>query len=268
MMAQGSVIVRPAGARRDLELPFAGRSSYSSLLPVILRRAVEAGQPAWLAIEDGKVVGAAVRDVALRTTSVFTLERRVLESFQRTAFDLPLLTEIPPSEASRPGRDAPDYRLLERSAHPLSGAGGDPHVHPMRQEDLKDVELLASRMHGARGAPWVRQCFEDGDLAFTVRGEGAIRGYAFATAVGNEAWLHSSAVDPTFRGRGFGRALMAARLCTVDAMGIGRSIMEVAPENGASLHLAAEAGFHAFAGLYRLNGDLAGADRTHEEGVP
>lgn len=266
MTRAGTEAIRRVRDRRELRAPFEGTSSYARFLPVLLRRAVDRGHPAWVAVEHGRVVGAAVHDSGARTTSVFTREGRLVGPLAGVETSSPLLTEVASPDVDFGDPPTTACRLLERHPHAPEDVHGLPEIVPMRRDDLPEVERLAGRIHGARGPAWVRQCFEDGDLAFTARANGVARGFAFATPLGDEAWLHTSAVDPSCRGQGLGRGLMSARLCTLDAMGVERAVVEVAPENGPSMHLTEEFGFRPFAVLHRFERCAPGPRNVHERG--
>jgi len=68
---------------------------------------------------------------------------------------------------------------------------------------------------------------------------------------------HSVYVDPAARGRGAGRAALAALIETYDARGFWKLVSRIFPENTASLALHERAGFRTV-GVYRRHARLDG----------
>jgi L-amino acid N-acyltransferase YncA len=68
---------------------------------------------------------------------------------------------------------------------------------------------------------------------------------------------HSVYVDPTARGRGAGRAALAALIETYEGLGFWKLISRIFPENAASLALHERCGFRTV-GVYRRHARLDG----------
>jgi len=96
--------------------------------------------------------------------------------------------------------------------------------------------------------PWSRQSFayelESGDayVAAAMEGETLV-GFAILHRMADEGELFNIAVDPAFRGRGAGRALLDAVLAQAPAMGVRRLYLEVRRSNEAARTLYRGAGF-------------------------
>jgi len=99
------------------------------------------------------------------------------------------------------------------------------------------------------GDPWSRRAFEEilgleHVQGFVVEGaRGDVAGYAFGSAVADEAEILNLAVAPAHRRRGLGRVLLDACLGWMAARGAARVYLEVRRSNGAALAMYGAAGF-------------------------
>lgn len=72
---------------------------------------------------------------------------------------------------------------------------------------------------------------------------GAIEGYDWMALRGPAAVIHDLIVDPEYRGRGVGRALMNAMIATLTARGAPRLVLSTADRNESAQRFFERAGF-------------------------
>ncbi|WP_051822415.1 ribosomal protein S18-alanine N-acetyltransferase [Desulfonatronum thiodismutans] len=97
-------------------------------------------------------------------------------------------------------------------------------------------------------APWFPEQFQDGHDRGTCRVHGIrdgtmLIGYISCHVLPPEMEILNMAVRPGFRGRGLGRALVAAALKHGASLGIELCHLEVNETNGAAVHLYTTLGF-------------------------
>ncbi len=122
-----------------------------------------------------------------------------------------------------------------------------PVIRPLRIDKAEDC----ARLHGASFAhPWSAE--EVAALiasASTVAAaaldpaSGQLRGFVLARLAADEAEILTIAVDPTLRGKGVGRALLAESLRQAASAGARTIFLEVAQDNAAALALYKRLGF-------------------------
>jgi len=122
-----------------------------------------------------------------------------------------------------------------------------PVIRPLRIDKAEDC----ARLHGASFAhPWSAE--EVAALiasASTVAAaaldpaSGQLRGFVLARLAADEAEILTIAVDPTLRGKGVGRALLAESLRQAARAGARTIFLEVAQDNAAALALYKRLGF-------------------------
>jgi ribosomal-protein-alanine N-acetyltransferase len=108
--------------------------------------------------------------------------------------------------------------------------------------------------------PWESAAFlqalEMGQYYLAARENGVLIGYAGLARVGNEAEVHTLAVDPAHQGRGIGRALLRALLTHA----VGATVfLEVRTDNEPAIALYRSEGF-AVIGTRRRYYSPSGAD--------
>jgi ribosomal-protein-alanine N-acetyltransferase len=138
-------------------------------------------------------------------------------------------------------------------------------LEPLQRKDLKRCAEL-ERMIFAGEDPWSEAMFRaelnEGHyyLGAFVDGHGLV-GYAGMSLVGGrdpEASVHNIAVDPAWRGRGVGRALLDALLARADEAH-AQVFLEVRTDNAPAIALYEKHGFSRI-GLRRRYYQPSGAD--------
>jgi len=122
-----------------------------------------------------------------------------------------------------------------------------PVIRPLRVDKAEDC----ARLHGASFAhPWSAE--EVASLiasASTIAAaaldptSGQLRGFVLARLAADEAEILTIAVDPTVRGKGVGRALLAEILRQAASAGARTMFLEVDQDNAAALALYRRLGF-------------------------
>lgn len=114
----------------------------------------------------------------------------------------------------------------------------------------EDVDALAALEVRCASHPWTRRHFEDalrGGAGQHVRvgrhPASGLVGFCVWQEVADEAHVHDLAVDPAWRRRGLGRALIVAALAEADARGARRAFLDVRAGNEAARGLYASLGF-------------------------
>jgi ribosomal protein S18 acetylase RimI-like enzyme len=231
---------RPA---RYLALPNRSSSTYAPLLPVLVRRARQRRNPVWVATTADGLVGAMVRDRRARVATLYTRDPAVAQLFRSMHHARNFFAEVAPPAWKPKASPADTFQLLERTAGPLPPIDLG-LIRPMEAFDLPRVKVIAEEVYAIPEPTWLEQCFQDGDLGFVVGvNPNEPDGFAFATVAGDVALLHSLTVSARARGRGFGLALTAARLSSLQSLGVTRVLTEVSTHNPASLAIARRFGF-------------------------
>lgn len=123
-------------------------------------------------------------------------------------------------------------------------------IRPFAEADLAEVYSLQCR--SPELAQWREQDYlglardPRGTLLVAEAGEGNSRklaGFAVFHRVLDEAELRNIAVDAALRGKGIGRALLAAGIHILEQLGVRRVFLEVRPSNQRALRFYAAAGF-------------------------
>lgn len=123
------------------------------------------------------------------------------------------------------------------------------HVEPARAEDAADM----ARLHAAgfyRG--WPREDFSaylaEGAPAYVAcDAKRRVAGFALLRETGDEAELITIAIDPKWRGKGVGSAVLGAALADLRTTPARRLLLEVAEDNPAALALYRRHGFREIA---------------------
>ncbi|HLJ72408.1 MAG TPA: ribosomal protein S18-alanine N-acetyltransferase [Roseiarcus sp.] len=122
-----------------------------------------------------------------------------------------------------------------------------PVLRPLRNDRAGQCAAL----HAAAFAhAWSAEEFETLLSAANVSGEaavdpasGALRGFVLTRIAADEAEILTIAVDSALRRRGVGRALLAAHMARLPALGAKALFLEVERDNAAALALYAKFGF-------------------------
>jgi ribosomal-protein-alanine N-acetyltransferase len=124
-------------------------------------------------------------------------------------------------------------------------------IEPMRAEDLQAVLAIE---HASFALPWTEEMFlrdlARDDLAEILVARGAeagesapVAGFLSYWVVQDEMHINNLAVDPRWRRRGIGMALLAASLDRARARGARHAFLEVRASNAAAQALYRQAGF-------------------------
>ncbi len=132
----------------------------------------------------------------------------------------------------------------------IFGFGGKPSLPVIRPLRVSKAEDCA-RLHAAGFAhPWsaeeIARLIADPvtlSAAALDAANGRLRGFALARRAADEAEVLTIAVEPAWRGRGVGRALMADALRQAANAGVKAMFLEVDEENAAALALYRALGF-------------------------
>lgn len=114
---------------------------------------------------------------------------------------------------------------------------------------LADIDAIVALEQVCFSTPWSRATFEEelnyNDLAHYLIAEwqGHIVGYAGMWVVCNEAHVMNVAIDPAYRGQGWGRQMMLALICRAQVLGAESMTLEVRVSNQAARTLYAKMGF-------------------------
>ncbi len=124
---------------------------------------------------------------------------------------------------------------------------GEFHLRPMTVRDISQVMRVEQRSFTS---PWSRQAFLaellDNQFAryLVAERDGTVVGYAGVWLVVDEGHVTNIAVDPDFRGRHLGEALLRALMTICAANGILRMTLEVRVSNAVAQNLYKKFGFH------------------------
>jgi len=134
-------------------------------------------------------------------------------------------------------------------------------MRPLGPEDLEECLALDQRALGGLWSPsqWLHELAEDNRPGLGIWWGAGLRAMACGWLVLDELQITAMAVDPAFRRRGLGRAVLAGLLAQGQAAGARQATLEVAAANGAARGLYAATGFQE-AGIrraYYRNGDDA-----------
>jgi ribosomal protein S18 acetylase RimI-like enzyme len=225
-----------------LALPPGSSSPYGALLPMIVRRARQRKNPVWVATDGQRLVGAMVRDREAKVSLLFTEDAALAKLFRSMNRSRNFFAEVGPSAWSSKAQVVDTFQVLQLS--PITAPGGvDPSIRPVRPEDMAEIVRLAERIYGIPEPKWLKQAYQDGDIGFVVWDRSFLAGFAFASVVGDDAILHTLTVHGAYRALGIGRALTAARLNALAALGVQRVIVEISVRNPGSLAIARGFGF-------------------------
>jgi len=122
-----------------------------------------------------------------------------------------------------------------------------------------DAALLAALHASAFAEPWTQNAICEllagpGVFVFSTRD-----GFVMGRAAGGEAEILTLAVEPRARGKGLGRALIAAMATHALELGAGSIFLEVGDDNPAALALYAGLGFER---VGQRKGYYAGKDAS------
>lgn len=123
-------------------------------------------------------------------------------------------------------------------------------THRIRSADASDLDAIMAIEQASFGpSAWDRETVraeiasEWGCYLLAVEADGAALGYAGLRAVGVEGDVQTIAVDAAARGRGIGRALLAALLVEAERRGVRELFLEVRADNPVARTLYASVGF-------------------------
>jgi ribosomal-protein-alanine N-acetyltransferase len=147
---------------------------------------------------------------------------------------------------------------LDREARTEAGQG---RIRPLRSGDLADCLELDRRALGGLWSEeqWLHELDEEKRPCLGIWRGAGLQAMACGWLILDELHITVVAVDPAFRRRGLGRAVLAGLLAHGQAAGARHATLEVAAPNGAARGLYAGAGFQE-AGIrraYYRNGDDA-----------
>lgn len=223
--------------RPYLQLDRSATGAYAAVLPTVLARSARRRNPIWVASDGRRLLGAMVRDREAKVATLFTNDPGVAAKFRSMHRAPNFFTEVPEDRWKPKASLVESFALLRLS--PIAPPREDTSdVRPMELGDMPAVLALAKHVYRIPEPLWLRQAFEEGDLAFVAIADLHVVGFAFATVGDDVALLHTLTVDPAYRGRGFGRALMAARLSALRSLGVPAAIVEISEHNPASLAVA------------------------------
>jgi ribosomal protein S18 acetylase RimI-like enzyme len=233
---------RVRNVAKYLALPGGTDSPYGPFLSLIVRRGRQRKCPVWVATDGTHLVGAMVRDREAKVSTLFTPDPAVAKLFRSMNRSRAFFSEVPADAWAPKGQPVDRFAMLQLTPIP-SQRTDDPSIRPMRAEDVPAVLELAKSVYTIPEPKWLRQAFDDGDLAFGAWDGGNLVGFAFATVAGDDALLHTLTVHTRYRGEGYGKALMAARLNALAALGVPRALVEISVRNAGSMSVARSFGF-------------------------
>ena len=226
----------------SLGLAVDSTSPYGPFLPLIIRRARQRKAPVWVATNSGRLLGAMVKEKEAKVTTIFTQDAGLARLLRSMSGARNFFAEVPSADLRVKAGPIDSFQVLALS--PVVPVQLDTsEVRALQPEHMDAVVRLAEAVYGLKEPKWLRQAFEDGDLGFSAWSQGDLVGFAFATVSGDQALLHTLTVDPRARGRGLGKALMAARLNALVSLGVQKVIVEVSVHNPPMLSIARQFGF-------------------------
>ena len=118
-------------------------------------------------------------------------------------------------------------------------------VREMLPEDLESVAFLEKKSFSV---PWSREAIADAaesplDQIWVLMADGKIAGYCDFRIIAGEGELMRIAVEPSLRGRGFGRKLMEVLTETARKKGVEEITLEVRVSNATAVALYKSFGF-------------------------
>ena len=132
-------------------------------------------------------------------------------------------------------------------------------MHAIRatQEQAAGIAELAARASPDPGtaSAFASELARERARAWVVEADGRVAGYLLAVRAADQAEVLSVAVDPDWRQRGLGRALLEACLRSLGAEGVRRLTLEVRSGNSAARALYAGCGLAPVGRRPRYYGD-------------
>lgn len=124
--------------------------------------------------------------------------------------------------------------------------------HTIRPACAADAAALAAIDAGSQVNPWSEDQFAAlgsdagsySETALVSDENGRVDGYVLFAQVLDEASIHRIAVDPDYRGRGLGQALLQAAMNHMQRSGASRCLLEVRRSNAVARRLYEANGFH------------------------
>ena len=118
--------------------------------------------------------------------------------------------------------------------------GGLPEIRiaafrPSHLDRVMEIERASFGRHAYSRRLFMELYERCGPLFILAAGGSALAGYAVACTEGEDAELVSIAVDPRWRGRGVGRALMSRMLEVMEEAGVARAFLMVRTGNTAAI---------------------------------
>ncbi len=119
-----------------------------------------------------------------------------------------------------------------------------------RELSIGDIDAIVRIEHSSFETPWSRRQFEDEfnnrDLTLPVGAEcnGRLIAYAFLWIILDECHLANIAVDPEWRRKGIGRALMGRTIEIARERNCVKMMLEVRKSNRSAIALYEQSGFH------------------------
>lgn len=135
-----------------------------------------------------------------------------------------------------------------------------------RRMNLSDIDRIMEIEHRSFAAPWSRAAFE-GELVrnhfaryMVVEVDGYVAGYAGMWMIIDEAHITNIAIDPAYRGKKLGEALLRQMMASAVWNGATRMTLEVRVSNQKAQNLYHKLGFRNYGirkGYYTDNGEDA-----------
>jgi len=150
----------------------------------------------------------------------------------------------------------------KRDGGSVSGASGRGLVREMEEGDLPAVAAIEE---ASFPNPWPLEALRHELVqnpfcrAFVAEEEGMVAGYAYLWVIFDQGHLINIAVDPRFRGRGLGEALLRRVLREAVGQGARAVHLEVREQNGPAIALYRKHGFEVLGKVEKYYSDGAAA---------
>lgn len=115
----------------------------------------------------------------------------------------------------------------------------------IRAYSVQDLTAIVDLEQRAFEDPWPKEAFADGMFndSYVMLHEGTIVGYIFCYTILDECNIANIAIDPAYRRRGWGAALLSHTVAAVHAKGARFFFLEVRRSNIAAIAMYQRQGF-------------------------
>ena len=214
-----------------------GLSFFDPILRHETREELEAGGEAYVSESPGEGKnGLFIYDVWEATGTIFTRSREAFDRFFALKPSSYIFSEL----------DAPElpkevWNIWQLDVDRVPSDHRFKH-HVSMDADAKEIEHFMAATQPGTNPQWISVALRHGDKCFVNRIDNRIVGVAWMTIVGGFARSHSIYVEPQFRGMGFMKDNLQARIIYLKSRGVHTLINEIAESNVASSRHVERAG--------------------------